>query len=86
MAKLESILVAVKKASESIGISKLKDEQKDALVAFASGRDVFVSLSTGVGKVVYQVCLLDLVILNAPVIVRLNHFQSFSSSACLCLL
>ena len=36
--------MAVKEASESLGVSKLKEEQKDALVAFASGRDVFVSL------------------------------------------
>ena len=34
MAKLEAVLVAVKEAAESIVI-KLKDEQKDALVAFA---------------------------------------------------
>ena len=35
MAKLEAILVAIKEAAESIGVMKLKDEQKDALVAFA---------------------------------------------------
>ena len=57
MVKLESILVAVKEASESIGISKLKDEQKDALVAFVSGRDVFVSLPTGFSKSLCYSCL-----------------------------
>ena len=34
MAKLEAILVAVKETAESIVVMKLKDEQKDALVAF----------------------------------------------------
>lgn len=57
MAKLETILVAVKEASESLGVSKLKKEQKDALVAFASGRDVFVSLPTGFGKSLCYSCL-----------------------------
>ena len=57
MAKLEAILVAVRGAAESIGVTKLKDEQKDALVAFASGRDVFVSLPTGYGKSLCYSCL-----------------------------
>ena len=57
MAKLESIFVAVKEASESTGISKLKEEQKDALVAFASGRDVFMWLPTGFGKSLCYSCL-----------------------------
>ena len=35
MVKLEAILVAVEEAAESIGVMKLKNEQKDALVAFA---------------------------------------------------
>ena len=58
MAKLEGILVVVKEASESLGVSKLKDKQKDALVAFASGRNVFVSLPTGFGKSLCYICLL----------------------------
>ena len=57
MVKLEAILVAIKEASESLGVSKLKDEQKDALVAFASGRNVFMSLPTGFSKSLCYSCL-----------------------------
>ena len=50
MAKLDGVEKALREAAKSIGITRLKDEQKDAILAFASGRDVFVSLPTGYGK------------------------------------
>ena len=37
-------------AAKSLGYSTLKPEQHEAVVKFASGRDVFVSLPTGHGK------------------------------------
>ena len=57
MAKLEGVEKALREAAESIGITRLKDEQKDAILAFASGRDVFVSLPTGYGKSICYSCL-----------------------------
>ena len=33
-----------------IGLNSLKPKQTEALLAFVSGRDTFVSLSTGYGK------------------------------------
>ena len=41
---------------KAMGLSKLKDRQEEAILAFLSGRDVFVSLSTGYGKsIIYGV-------------------------------
>ena len=45
--KLEEVL---KKACHTYGISNLFAEQKKALVAFVSRKDVFVNLPTGFGK------------------------------------
>ena len=37
-------------AAARLGYKELKDKQKEALRAFVSGKDVFVSLTTGYGK------------------------------------
>ena len=42
--------VTIDEAASSLGYTRLKDEQKEALHAFVSGKDVFVSLPTGYGK------------------------------------
>ena len=41
---------ALNEAAESLGIKKLKEEHMDAMLAFASGCDVFGSLLTDYGK------------------------------------
>ncbi len=40
----------IRKAAHSLGYSSLKKEQEEAIAAFISGNDVFVSLPTGYGK------------------------------------
>ena len=47
MADLDQI---IDEAASSAGYSSVKTEQRNALKAFAKGRDVFVSLPTGHGK------------------------------------
>ena len=42
---------ALKVAVARLGIEELKDKQKEAIESFASGKDVFVALPTGYGKV-----------------------------------
>ena len=42
--------VIINEAATSLGYTRLKNEQKEALHAFVSGKDVFVSLPTGYGK------------------------------------
>ena len=47
---------ALKVAAARLGIEELKDKQKEAIMSFASGKDVFVALPTGYGKsLCYQV-------------------------------
>ena len=41
---------AIAKAATSLGYSKLKPEQEQAITYFARGNDVFVALPTGYGK------------------------------------
>ena len=45
----DSLKTALKVAAEQLGIT-LKDKQQEAILAFLSGRDVFISLPTGYGK------------------------------------
>ena len=40
----------VRRAAASLGYPKLKPEQERAILAFVSGKDVFVALPTGYGK------------------------------------
>ena len=40
----------VGRAAASLGYSKMKPEQEQAILAFVSGKDVFVALPTGYGK------------------------------------
>ena len=47
----------IEEGAAAIGIRQLKPEQKEAITAFANGRDVFVSLPTGYGKSVCYGCL-----------------------------
>ena len=48
---------AVERAAQSLGYPDLKKEQKEAMIKFISGRDVFVSLPTGFGKTVCYAAL-----------------------------
>ena len=41
----------------SLGYTNLKQQQKDAVLGFISGRDVFVALPTGYGKSLVYGCL-----------------------------
>ena len=42
--------IAVERAAKCLGYPKLQDEQKEVMLKFISGSDVFVSLPTGFGK------------------------------------
>lgn len=57
IAGLKNIETAANEAARAVGITHLKKEQRDAITAFARGRDVFVSLPTGYGKSVCYGCL-----------------------------
>ena len=47
---------AITKAITVIGISRLKEQQEQALLCFLSGNDTFVSLPTGYGKsIIYAI-------------------------------
>lgn len=50
MAERSRDLSVINEAATSLGYTRLKNEQKGALHAFVSGKDVFVSLPTGYGK------------------------------------
>ena len=41
---------ALRVVGRTYGYAEIKDKQRDAILAFASGKDVFVSLPTGYGK------------------------------------
>ena len=42
--------LAIKTAAERLGFKRLKEKQVEAIKAFISGKDVFVSLPTACGK------------------------------------
>ena len=50
MATTSDIREIVGRAATSLGYSELKPEQEQAILAFVSGKDVFVALPTGYGK------------------------------------
>ena len=56
-----SIAPSIKQAVESVcaelGYTTLKDKQKQVIVDFVSGRDVFAALPTGYGKGLCYGCL-----------------------------
>jgi superfamily II DNA helicase RecQ len=41
----------------TLGIKQIKDQQKQAILSFVSGRDVFVTIPTGFGKSIIYGCL-----------------------------
>ena len=43
-------LLDLDSAASKLGISSLKDKQREAITSFVDGDDVFVSLPTGYGK------------------------------------
>ena len=48
----------IDQAAQSLGYEELKRQQKDAILQFISGKDVFVALPTGYGKsLIYYACL-----------------------------
>ena len=57
MATHADLQTCLNEAAEALGIYELKPEQKEAISAFADGRDVFVSLPTGYGKSICYGCL-----------------------------
>ena len=52
-----SIESALRIVAESHGYTEIKDKQKVAVMSFANGNDVFVSLPTGYGKPFCYQCL-----------------------------
>ena len=52
-----SLLETMRRAAASLGYPQLKEEQEQALVHFANGHNVFVSLPTGYGKSLCYVVL-----------------------------
>ena len=52
-----AISSSVDTATRILGYSSLKDKQKEAIVTFVSGKDVFVALPTGYGKSLCYGCL-----------------------------
>jgi len=50
MQQTADVYSIVEKAAENLGCMALKPKQKEAVVEFVSGRDVFVALPTGYGK------------------------------------
>ena len=62
---MEGIDAVIADSAKLLGFEKLKDKQMEAVKAFVSGSDVFVSLATGYGKsVIYAVFPLALDILR----------------------
>ena len=55
--RMDSIEIAAKEATRAIGVAHLRTEQRDAIIAFATGHNVFVSLPTGYEKSVSYGCL-----------------------------
>ena len=51
------VLTAIKVATEVFGYQSLKDKQKEVIVNFMKGSDVFVVLLTGYGKCLCYTCL-----------------------------
>lgn len=47
---MDNVEDIVNKAASDLGYSSLRDKQKEAILGFVRGRDVFVSLPTGSGK------------------------------------
>ena len=46
----DEVETAISDSLTEIGIERRKDKQKEAILAFVSGRDTFVVLPTGYGK------------------------------------
>ena len=57
MATHADLQTCLNEVAEALGICELKPEQKEAILAFADGRGVFVSLPTGYGKSICYGCL-----------------------------
>ena len=69
----EQIVAAVERTSSAYGYPQLKKEQRDVVLQFMSGRDVFCCLPTGFGK---SVCY----ILLPMMFDTLNHKDAGTSS------
>ena len=46
----DNLHTAIEMAKEALGLTELKPKQVEAISAFVSGKDVFISLPTGYGK------------------------------------
>ena len=46
----DEVETAISDSLREIGIERIKDKQKEAILTFVSGRDTFVVLPTGYGK------------------------------------
>ena len=55
--EMETPLHALEIVTTRLGYSKLKKEQKDAILSFLAGRDVFIVLPTGYRKILCYACL-----------------------------
>ena len=80
---LESV---VRDCGRKIGYDVLKCEQKEAILAFLQGNDVFVSLPTGYGKsVIYAILPLAFDILKGrDWTFMLYNYYSCHKCRCLC--
>ena len=52
-----SVESVVETVTSGLGYATLKKEQKDAILSFVAGRDIFVALPTGYGKTICYCCL-----------------------------
>ena len=75
----ENALSSVLQGLNSLGISKLTKEQRQALFLFSKGKDTFVVLPTGHGKsLIYQMAVLLAKEMNRdrPVIIVISPLKS----------
>ena len=94
--KVEAIDQVLGEAVVELGYPSLKEEQKQVIVAFLQGRDIYVVVPTGFGKSLCYACLpfafdrllgraTSIVIVISPVIALMeDQVRSFSSKGLRC--
>ena len=59
---VEKIISSVASVTRQFGLDQLKPKQIEVILAFVGGRDVFVSLPTGYGKLIMYAALFLIVL------------------------